>query len=429
MTTESLSPPFKLFQDKFPPLHSFSIYPLLTKISVILFAISIPISTGATHLLLLSFIFFWFLEGDLKKKTGLIFKNPVSLLALGFFILFLIGATYSQASKNDVIEMLDKMSKFLYIPFLLPLFLDPKLRKTAIFAFVLTMVFVFSLVTLKYFGKVNFPFGNKFTQACLFKNHIDTNLLMSFAAFLMAHTALQVTGRALKLGIWGMVFLFTFYCWFMSVGRSGQVVFLALTLLFFIQHFRWKGVLWGLLLTTCLIFTTSFYSKRFQERWNENVHSLITQVKINDKKAFQFNFKCDTSVKERLHFAKNTLRLIKQKPWIGYGTGSFKEVYQDNAKKRNWVPTNNPHSEYLNIFFQLGGLGLIALLFLFIRFFVLSFRLPILEQRFLQGILVAMGVGMLANSWLMDFTPGYLFILFVGICFGAYQVQALDKAK
>jgi len=442
----------------------------MTRISAILFVISIPISTGITHLFLLSLIFFWFLEGDLKNKAFWVFKNPTTLLTLAFFMLFLIGSSYSKAPTDDIIELLDKMSKFLYIPFLLSLFVAKKLRRMATHAFIWTMVFVFCLVSVKYFGKISFPFGNKFTEACLFKNHIDTNLLMAYATFLIAHYALQSRLFGIRLLLYLLISVLTFYTWFMSDGRSGQVVFSVLSMLFFIQHFRWKGILWGGLFVFLLITSSSFFSKRFQERWKdnslqitrveivkpennlkaiepvpiENIPTVVESVKPANKlkrifpsfsdikllnKEWRLELKNDLSTKERLHFAKNTLKLIKQKPWIGYGTGSFKGIYKEQARENQWLTTSNPHNEYINVFFQLGILGLAAILFLFGKLFIMSFRLPILEQRFAQGILVAIGIGSLGNSWLMDFTPGYLFVLFVGICFAAYTDKGQQEIK
>ncbi len=85
--------------------------------------------------------------------------------------------------------------------------------------------------------------------------------------------------------------------------------------------------------------------------------------------------------------------------------------------------TQNPHNEYINILFQLGVVGLTAFIGFFVFLFKTARRLPPLEKWFAQGIILAIATGCFANSWLMDFTSGYLFVMIIAFCFGALTLK------
>jgi O-antigen ligase len=87
------------------------------------------------------------------------------------------------------------------------------------------------------------------------------------------------------------------------------------------------------------------------------------------------------------------------------------------------ILTRNPHNEYINILFQLGIFGVTAFVGFFCFLFKRSFALPCPEKWFAQGIILAIAIGCLANSWLMDFTSGYFFVMIVAFCFGALNVK------
>jgi len=129
----------------------------------------------------------------------------------------------------------------------------------------------------------------------------------------------------------------------------------------------------------------------------------------------------DVSISQRREFFNHTVTLANQHPWFGFGTGSFKTVYGEHVRANQLEKTNNPHGEYLNIYFQLGIMGLVGIVVLFGMLLKISFQLPRPERLVSQGLLVAIGIGCLANSWLMDFTAGYFFVLFTALCFGAWQ--------
>ena len=55
-----------------------------------------------------------------------------------------------------------------------------------------------------------------------------------------------------------------------------------------------------------------------------------------------------------------------KKPFFGYGTGSFSAIFDKEVNSgHNFKEHITPHNNYLFVFFELGLLGLISLLFIF----------------------------------------------------------------
>jgi O-antigen ligase len=136
--------------------------------------------------------------------------------------------------------------------------------------------------------------------------------------------------------------------------------------------------------------------------------------------------KFDTSTGLRLEFYRNSLRLLKEHPWIGTGTGSFAQDYLAVTQDKQFA-TRNPHNEYLNIAIQFGLLGLVILLGMFVVHWWTSFRLQGLRQYFAQAVLLSIVVGSLFNSWLMDVTQGCFYVFLTALLFANRSIDYLQK--
>lgn len=386
---------------------------IFSKQCAVLLGFTLPISTFATHVVLFFLMIAWFLAGNLKEKVDIISHHPVVRLALVLFGVFIIGALYSHAPYADSFWMVEKMGKVLYIPFLLPIMQEKKWRRAALLAFLSAMLLTFGLSLLKMYGGMPMITNERFTTACVFKDHIFTNLMMAFASFMVAHYFLNQKNSLMRVVLGILLIGVVFYILFMSVGRSGYVVFAALWLLLGLQRASVRGFGLGLLGLVVLLGFAYHTSTVFQDRVLV-ITKNVQQYTAGDSK---------TSVGERLEFLNQTWQLSKAHPWFGYGTGSFKEIYRTHALENHMRMTDNPHNEYLHILFQLGIFGLATFLGLFFFLSRWTFLLSGLEKWFAQGIIVAMAVGCFANAWLMDFTSGYFFVFIIACCFGALNFK------
>jgi len=378
----------------------------------------LPLSTSALYVALSGVVIFSLLSGHLREKVALYVDHPVTKITLALFGLFLLGCLYSVGSAPEISRILSKMSKLLYVPFLMFAFSEQKWRYKAIAAFILamliSMVADFIKASLLFFSTGDWP-----SHTIVFKNHIDTNLMMAFSVFILAQIVASNIAPKMKFYVQAVIFIMTLYVIGWSQGRSGYVVFIALWGLFCIQHLNFRKSLLAATLLTLILGSAAFFSKPFQSRLSL-IPIQIQQYQEGDTY---------TSVGLRIQFFQVALLLAKERPWFGWGTGSLTEKYSAYAKEHNLVATDNPHNEYLNIFFQLGIVGFLAYLAVFIALLKAGFALPLFERRILQGALLAMAIGCLANCWLRDFTPGYWFVLMVALCGASLKQKSSETVS
>ena len=364
----------------------------------------LPISTTLTDVFLGLAVLCCLFAGDLGRKWQAVVQSRVGILFLIFFGLYIIGAIYSVGPWHDVSKSLLKDAKLLYGALLIPIFMDKKWRRYAVNALIVAMTITLALSYIKAFGI--FDLGEKYSHAAVFKSHIQTNFLMAFFSYLLA---IKIFDDKRWRVLWAMLFVLAVYnAIFISLGRSGYFVFAALMGLLCWQRFSWKGVIIAIFALAALGFSAYNLSGGFKHRVDQIVH--------NTQRYQQGHW--DTSMGQRLSFYHNSVLLIKQHPVMGTGTGSFRSRYA-NIKPRPVMIIPNPHNEYLNVGVQLGAVGIAYLVFFFAMIWFASFSLPRKERHIAQATVMAIALGCLANSWLMDTTEGHFFAVFIALAFGA----------
>ncbi len=107
--------------------------------------------------------------------------------------------------------------------------------------------------------------------------------------------------------------------------------------------------------------------------------------------------------------------LIKEKPLLGHGTGSFEVEQKRLIKGTKTMKSDNPHNEYLLIGVQVGLVGVVLYLTLLGGLFGASFKKKRPYNFLLQGVVVAMFCGCLMNSFLFDSHQGHFFAIISAI--------------
>jgi O-antigen ligase len=406
-------------------------------------AFFIPISTTLTQILLVLIFLALCGAGQWRAPIQFLSAHPVARVGMMLVIIFCLSMIYTEATFKDSLGMLTKMSKMIYIPLLLPLFLEVKWRKYAIFAFLMAMLLSLTLSSLKTYHALPAFISLTRYHDCAFKNHIDTNLLMSMAVFFLAHFMWLEANRFRKMIMIILLICMTFYVLWISEGRTGYIVFAALWLLWLLQRATFKQCMMGLTGLIAILAATIFTPSGIQQRFNSMLIELKhyqlqpdqelkennTQPVLAQNQHAQMQDQKPTvigkSVRQRLEFIQSSFAVAKQKPWFGRGTGGFKSAYATYAQEHHIEATTNPHNEYLNILVQWGLLGLLALFVFVWTVFKTSFLLPTLEKYLAQGVIFGILVGCMGNSFLMDFTPGYFFVVFISITMAAMPLSSV----
>lgn len=380
---------------------------IASKICAVGAAAAIVLSTAATVILFPLVNLLSLASGNLREKFNLIIRNPVSLMFLVFCAMFLVGVTYSTASWPDILAMLRKYDKFLLGIMFFPIFIEERWRDYAINAFMVAVLvlliasYLNSHGWLQYWGK---------GAGAVFKSTLEFNFLMAFAAYF----CLLKTVVSRYRWMWALFLVFIVHTiLFRSIGRSGYFVFIGLMALFFVQKFRWRGLVIAVVSTGLLLGAAFTYSPIFKGRINE----IFSNVKT-------YRQSSGTSVGLRMAFVENSIKLIMVHPILGVGTGSFTKEYAAFNPAVGEL-TSNPHNEYIHIMVQFGVVGLMILLLLFGVSLWYSQFLPEKQKYMARGVVVGIMLGCLANSWLMDITEGYFYVYFIALAFATHQQRFL----
>ena len=157
-----------------------------------------------------------------------------------------------------------------------------------------------------------------------------------------------------------IVFSYTRAAW---LGSGVAVVVLLLVLLRI--RFRWVMAGAVLLVVMGFLFYQPILNRMEKNRQNSSTN-------LEDHIESMTNVSSDASNLERLNRWASAIRMFKQRPWLGWGPGTYQFVYApfQLASERTVISTNlgdrgTAHSEYLGPLSEEGILGLLSVLALF----------------------------------------------------------------
>jgi O-antigen ligase len=379
---------------------------------------SIPISVALDNVLLVLIFALWLATLDFRRKSAQIVQNRIALAALGLFALFVIGLAYGTRAPGDGLRYLGKYADLAFIPIFITLFGSDRDRVLAWYAFALSMVVTLALSYLLWAGLLEHGeiIGGDPLVSAVFKRYLTQNILMAFSAFLFVHLGRLASSPAVRYTWFILALLAAINVGLMNPGRTGQVVLAALIVYFAYAMWRWKGSLLMVAVMVVLLATAG-------------INHRLTQT-VNEWASWRPGELALTATGERLDFYYTSSTIAWSRPLLGHGTGSFPKVYADQIVGQPITPTGNPHSEYLNIAVQLGGMGLLALIFLFVCQWRFAANLRAAHERDLaRGLIVTMAIGCLFNSLLMDHVEGLFFAWASGILFAGLQPTPAADAR
>lgn len=368
----------------------------ITQWLLLALAISLICSNLTTMILTPILCVLAFLQTD-KRIWRKIFSHPIILPILCLVAISIVSAIFSEADKSSLLQALRKSTRLLFLPLLLPLFVQQLWHKRVMIAFLATLLLAVCLRTM---------------HIAMLRDPIFTSLFVAFGVYALAH--FSVENKKLLFITIPIGLLFTYFLFFINGGRVGQYLFVMLFALFLWQRFAKSlkvqigaGVLLLALLSSAFLPGNNFALRQMQAMGE------IKQYFTEDKA----NISRESSMGVRLILAQGTLEVIKLKPWLGFGTGSFRNAFYTYAPEshvRDAKP-GNPHNQYLLTWLELGIPGLLALVATFICMGYYFFRQKTLNGYLGLGFVACMAIGCTMNSWLLDFTSCFYFVFFAAM--------------
>lgn len=162
---------------------------------------------------------------------------------------------------------------------------------------------------------------------------------------------------------------------------------ISLFIIYFFYFFWYKNHRLNQVFSIVVIFTFSFFINNSQTVNNFDLSSLRIE-----------NLNNDESTNQRLNFYKKAIDLSFNKPFTGYGLGSWKyeSLPYDNNNNNDILVPYYTHNDFLQILFELGIIGLAAYLF----FLIILFKKILFLKDKLRGILILIFIAFVINSLL-----------------------------
>lgn len=378
---------------------------------------SISISVALDNTLLAVVAASWLLAGNWYETWRHARANAVALAALGLFALLALGALYGERASGDASGYLLKYLDLAFIPVFAGLLRDAALRRRAIYALAASLVVV---LAISYWTAAGMPVAKPLLGSpgdpVAFKQYLTHGILMAYGAFLFTELALTESSRGRRVFWFALALAAAVNVLFMTQSRTGYVLLGVLATYEGWRLLRWRGRTLGLAAAAAVVATLVLIPGPFQQRLglapDGQAPSLASQY-------------ARASNAERLELYRTSLAIIREHPFLGVGTGGFPKAYADKSGNAGGAAGRNPHNEYLHIAVQIGLPGLLVLLCLFWAHWRGAPRLASpLEEHLARGIVLAIGIGSLFNSLLLDHTEGLLYAWLTGVLFGGLKSES-----
>ena len=357
--------------------------------------------------------------------------HPFALATLILFAVIFLGVSYSNAPFDEIRRSLTKYSRLLYAPIAIAFLTDEKWRRRALLAWIAAMLLTLALSYLHALWA--FPLARATREHeqgdhYIFKHHITQNVMMSVFAVAAFAEAWRLRIAALAAGNHAALTR-RFWFWiavavaaainvlFFVLGRAGYLTLLVNLIMVALVAFvaaRDRR----LMLVAASFVTVAVLAAAESDSVQQRLHVAISEVESSQERGIT------TSIGQRLEYASKSIDLIRERPVLGWGTGSYAMEYCRIAKSQEWCKLGayNPHNQFLFFAVQFGLLGLVALVAWLITAGLAIRRLPLPEKMLGFALLATLVVHSLLDSPLYIVTEGTWYPLMLGIlAAGAYE--------
>ncbi len=384
---------------------------------VVAIAVSLPWSTSATGILLALWLVVFLPILDWGNLRSAVF-TAVGGLPVVLFLLGAVGMMWADVTWHERWAGLVSFLRLLVIPLLIVQFRGSNGGYRAIIGFLIACIalLIASVIVTIWPDLHPRPPGN---EGVAVKSYIVQSLEFTMCAAVL----LDLAVRKARLRQWKMTAVLTILAlaflgdiFFVTTGRTALVIIPVLILLYGFQRSGWKGILGAIVaifVVGSVVWTTSPY-----------VRVRVTGIYTETMRYEQKNEATSSGL--RIGFWTQSLRIIASAPLIGHGTGTITDQMKRSINgQASGFFTTNPHNQAFAIGIQLGLMGIAVLWSMWISQ-LLVFRGT--EKLAWIGLVIVASniVGSLFNTFIFDFTEGWLYVVGVGMLAGMIQRTARD---
>ncbi|WP_162243847.1 O-antigen ligase [Pseudorhodoferax sp. Leaf274] len=362
------------------------------------------------------------LRGSRDAAAARLRSPPVMLAALAFLALSLIWTT---VPSSEALGALGKHAKLLLIPILVLFLRTRREALTALAWFVGAQVFLLLSSWLLVLD-VPVPWATADTALidhAVFTNYLGQSIMTATLAGICWHLRSYLPHPWMRQAAIAVSLLALASTLFVMPGRTGHLVAIAvvsLALLWLLpRRLRLAGVLMPVAVAALLLVTSEPMRYR-------------AGLVVDESMAFAARAETRSSSGERLNFWHRSVQAISERPWTGFGLGSFNQQYKRLDAGRGNPTTfgvRNPHQEFL-LWGVEAGIGamllLCALLYCLYRDMCLGERPAV---RAGVSAMAALLISCMFNSILFDAAIGDFFCVAIGLLMALSLRTASDPVQ
>lgn len=387
---------------------------------VVAVAVSLPWSTSLTAILIALWLIAVVPMLDIASVRREI-MTPVGGVPVLLWALAVVGMLWADVDWSERFGGLRGYHKLLLIPLLLAQFRRSERARWVILGFFISAL---ALLVLSWLTPYSGSWGRENADVGVpVKDYILQSEIFAICALGLLGQAVEWRTQRPQLAVAAIVAAAFFIAniIYVATSRTTLVIIAGLLLVFGFRQFGLKGMIAvGILggAFASLFWVSSPYLR-------DRVTQAIEQVR--DYPASN----TETSIGLRLEFWKKSIEFVAAAPIIGHGTGTIATLFRRSASGHTGVAavvTGNPHNQILAVAIQLGFIGSLALISMWIV------HLTLFSERTLAGlygltIVASNVVGSLFNSHLFDFTQGWIYVFGVGMLGGAVLERTQAETK
>jgi O-antigen ligase len=334
-----------------------------------------PIFLGVANTLLPLIALLWLLSGNFAQRWQSIRSSPLTLPALLLYGLIVVAAVYSPAAWQDVLKHYNKYSKLLYCLIFMTLLTDPVWLRRCWAAFAVGMGFVLLStyanvwVDLPWSATQNQGWGKDHTVA---GDYITQNLMMVFFVVLCLAYGHSIASIKPKVAAYALAALGMISIVQLSQGRTGFILLCVgigaygWFLLTHRLHWVWKIIVCSALVGVAVASVAL----------SPIMHDRLTKAY---SEALDFEANPNTAVGVRVYNIVGSIKLFRENPVLGQGTGGYHGTICSVLPKRQpcagWTDTH-PDNQYVFFAIDFGITGLILFAWLILTPLFLARSLP-----------------------------------------------------
>lgn len=374
----------------------------------IIAAVAAPISTGATSIACVALLIFWLLSGQALHTLKLSWQQPLGKMIVLFYAWLMLGSLYAESDWPGRLQTLSSWKKLLYAFILLGMFQTAEWQRRFVNCYAGAMVVsaVIGLV-LWWFDLIVRPSNGAIYAGIFMTNHATQSMAFVAATLCCIFLLHDAEKPRMKYFLWAAIGLLLFNIFFISTARSSYIALPVAAIFAVVSIHGYRKLPQIAALAAIVALAFGLTSSTLRER---------VKLAMDEQANYQTSAG-ETSVGVRMIFYKNTLELIREKPWLGYGTSSFKPVYSAHAaaKYQDWraVSTGDPHNQYMFVWLENGVFGLL----LFLAYIYIGIRQGLKNPPYgtiAASFLIAIAASSLFNSHFKTYAEGYMLAFFLG---------------